>query len=417
MANIADIVFLIDNTGSMSRYIEKVRNNINNFANSLKDSGIDYRLGLISFGDIADSKIKKYDFTSDTNTFIDEVNEVADNLTGGGDLPESGLEALMDSDTGALSMDFRSDASKHFVVVTDDSFHNQGESGSGNSSAYLETSDVENALLDNDVVMDVVGTVRNSKPEWEPLANATGGEFYDIDGDFPTIFDKITDEISDQSVDVVTVDLNDVGESETGIFVVTSYVTDSVTSITSTATFKSDAEASDTIVGEVTADKVYVAASDTEFSQNITIPEGWNVTATENNDRLHIDGDNATVTGGAGNDRFYVSSEVSAVKFTDFTPADDYISFSSHIEPGSMADSVVDDELFISNDDMGLTFGNTASLTTELSNESVNNGGTSNTIGELINGVQSETSVVVNPTAPVMMSLAHWRYGFYPAAE
>ena len=47
---LADIVFLIDCSGSMGGEISDVRNNVINFANALETSNIDYRLGLVRFG-------------------------------------------------------------------------------------------------------------------------------------------------------------------------------------------------------------------------------------------------------------------------------------------------------------------------------------------------------------------------------
>ena len=561
MADIIDIVFLVDNTSSMSSYIDQVKNNVNSFANSLNGSGIDYRLGLVEFGDIYDSSIKKYEFTSDIETFVADVNAI--DLTGGYDLPESGLEALVDSTNGALSMDFRPEAGKRFIIVTDADFHNQGESGNGDSGAYLVTDDVLNQLLANNVFMDVVGTIYSSKPEWEPLANATGGQFYDIKGDFPSLFQSIVDEIVEQDTDFVTVDLNKVGENQTGLFIVNQVTAeDGTTSINPDAVFAPNAlnynnhiyavysnvnttwndaktycenlgghlvtitdEAEQAavqnllqneenpvnsywmggytesevategwqwtsgetipageavnaeganysnwgyaqpdgdgnnlmmyygenyystlgqwndfpasgengqeffgtaniglicewdnaeVVGEVTEANIYTAAENTEYSQNITITENWDVTATANNDILNITADGVTAEGGEGSDRFAVSSGVNDVVFADFTPADDSLSFADTIPEESLHESYSSGELMLSNDDINLTFQNMAGLTEELLNEEVNNGGVTNTVEQLI---ESVPYVTVNQDAPVMMSLSHWSYGFYPPTE
>jgi hypothetical protein len=48
----ADIMWLIDNTGSMSGGINNIRNNINNFTSQLASYGIDYRNGLVTFKDV-----------------------------------------------------------------------------------------------------------------------------------------------------------------------------------------------------------------------------------------------------------------------------------------------------------------------------------------------------------------------------
>ena len=46
----ADIVFLIDVSGSMGSSIAGVRSNVNSFANSLAASGVNFALGLVKFG-------------------------------------------------------------------------------------------------------------------------------------------------------------------------------------------------------------------------------------------------------------------------------------------------------------------------------------------------------------------------------
>ena len=189
-----DIVFIIDNTGSMGDYISQVQANVVSFANDLNASGQDYRLGLVEYGDNNDSSIKTYDFTTNIDTFVNDVNSIS--LTGGGDGAESGLEAL----ETALSMVSDSANSKRFIVVTDADYHNQGESGDGDSTTYLNTATVVDHLKTANVVVDVVGTPYYAQPEWdEPIAQATGGEFYDINGSFPTILTNIVHNITGAS--------------------------------------------------------------------------------------------------------------------------------------------------------------------------------------------------------------------------
>lgn len=209
-----DIIFLVDNTGSMGKYVSAVNNNIIPFANSLDEKNVKYRLGLLSFGDVNDpytdvGKVKSYGF-SDVETFRSNVNSVLNEISdgGGADDPESGLEALVQGDQSALSMITSSTAEyKRFVVVTDASFHNQGDSGegvTGDLSTFLNTSDVLNALKEAGVVLDVIGETREvsygdpCQDEWEPLAEATGGKFYDINGNYSMLFEQIVEEISEE---------------------------------------------------------------------------------------------------------------------------------------------------------------------------------------------------------------------------
>ena len=268
-----DVVFVIDNTGSMRQYIDDVKSNVNEFAQTLQNSGLNCRYGLVEFGDLADSEIKTYEFTDDVGVFVSNVNNIS--LTDGGDYPESGLEAIMN---GALTMNFDADAEKRFIVVSDASFKNFDETGDGNSAEYLVTGDVENALRDNAVTMDVVGEAGSCRSEWEPLANGTGGKFYLLGSGFPSIFSAITTDI------INIVDLNLVPENQTGYFVATQNSNTYTTPIFQT----SNATGNDTAVGTVNEVNVYVADSDTDRQQTIIITDGWNATATKSADKLLI---------------------------------------------------------------------------------------------------------------------------------
>ena len=91
----ADVVFLIDNTGSMTDKIQHVNDNLFSFANSLSNCNVQY--SVISYGDVSysngDSQI--FPFTSDVNTV--KSNIVSMKRTGGGDGPESALEGIKGS--------------------------------------------------------------------------------------------------------------------------------------------------------------------------------------------------------------------------------------------------------------------------------------------------------------------------------
>ncbi len=213
-----DIVFILDNTSSMNPYITNVRNNIVSFANSLASKGINYRLGLVSFGDIAQDsgKVTSYGFT-DVATFINNVDNVLNGIQGGGDLPESGLEALVQGEQAALAMISAGGFNnKRFVVVSDAPFHNQGDittDVTGDASTFLSLVDVINTLKTSGVVVDVIGTTNAfwssrgvsvelspaeyfCESEWTQITANTGGKFYDINGDYNLIFNEITKEIS-----------------------------------------------------------------------------------------------------------------------------------------------------------------------------------------------------------------------------
>lgn len=76
---LADVVFLIDTSGSMADEIAAVRNNVVSFAASLAASGIDFRLGLVRFGNDSGANPQLLDggiLTSDAVHFQDRKSVV-----------------------------------------------------------------------------------------------------------------------------------------------------------------------------------------------------------------------------------------------------------------------------------------------------------------------------------------------------
>jgi Ca-activated chloride channel family protein len=115
----ADIMFVLDVTGSMSAEIQGVKNGIQNFSNELQKRNIDAEIGLIAFGDRLNGEEPKVlsfggkAFTSDAVSFSRQVGEIS--LMNGGDTPESSMDAL----ALASSQPFRSQSTKIILLITD----------------------------------------------------------------------------------------------------------------------------------------------------------------------------------------------------------------------------------------------------------------------------------------------------------
>lgn len=116
----ADIVFVLDLTGSMQFAIDGIKLGIQNFVSHLKESHIDARIALIGFRDIqADGEypsvmsIGGEAFTKDYEAFKTEVGKLR--AGGGGDEPESSLQAL----ALAARQSFRPNASSVLLLITD----------------------------------------------------------------------------------------------------------------------------------------------------------------------------------------------------------------------------------------------------------------------------------------------------------
>lgn len=184
----ADIVFVIDKTGSMGSKINQVKNNIDGFVNKLTENGINVNLGLVTYGDVNPSQggdpVVKTAMTSDLGQFKAEINSIS--LTGGGDYYESGLEGIADTTNGALSYSLRTDSAKQFILVTDAPVHdnsNDGDGGDGKSTFDID--DVATDLSSKGIKLTVVSTdSSDTKTQLQRLSTPTGGEYIDINSNF-----------------------------------------------------------------------------------------------------------------------------------------------------------------------------------------------------------------------------------------
>jgi Mg-chelatase subunit ChlD len=115
----ADVLFVLDCTGSMQGEIDAIKDAIMSFADTIESDGVRVRVGLIEFRDRLigeEHRVLTFTgepFTSDPAVFRRAV--AALQAEGGGDEPESSLDALM----LALRQPFASDANKVIVLVTD----------------------------------------------------------------------------------------------------------------------------------------------------------------------------------------------------------------------------------------------------------------------------------------------------------
>ena len=123
-ARSADIVILMDTTGSMSRSINLLKEKCVAFSSQLERQALRHRFALIGFGDSSESEwLDTYGFTDDAEQFRQRVGGIR--RFDGGDLPESALDALEEG----LSLPFDQEAIRRFYLVTDAQFHQQTEKG------------------------------------------------------------------------------------------------------------------------------------------------------------------------------------------------------------------------------------------------------------------------------------------------
>ncbi|MFO0969037.1 MAG: GYF domain-containing protein [Gemmataceae bacterium] len=118
-----DIVFALDTTGSMEFAISGVRTGIERFIEELQKNQLEARVALLSFKDLIEDpkeeamkiiKFKGSTFTTDFNLFKNEVGKLR--ADGGGDLPESSLDAVI----VAARFPYAAKSKRIIILITDD---------------------------------------------------------------------------------------------------------------------------------------------------------------------------------------------------------------------------------------------------------------------------------------------------------
>lgn len=162
-SHVVDIMFLMDTTGSMTPFINGLRQKCIEFAEVVKKKGHNIRLGLIGFGDVRHNEpIFVLEPTADFAQFQGSVGQIP--RTDGVDIPESGIEALQK----ALELTYRPGATVCFIHITDAPCHGEQRLSSMGSQ-----------LQQRGIVTFVVS--RKSLAEFYAPLCVNGGTFHSID--------------------------------------------------------------------------------------------------------------------------------------------------------------------------------------------------------------------------------------------
>ncbi|WP_010681316.1 S-layer homology domain-containing protein [Acetivibrio cellulolyticus] len=186
----ADIIFAIDSTGSMGDKIENVITNVNEFAEELSKN-VEIRFGLIDYKDIyevGETTINCGWFT-DVNELKKRVDEIL--VYGGGDVPESAVDALEE----ARTMGFRPNAKKFIVLLTDADYKD------GTHFTDVTTMAQEIDLLKNDGIITSVVSDIGYEYVYNSLYTETNGLFADINSDFAEVLRELSSKIKDVTLD------------------------------------------------------------------------------------------------------------------------------------------------------------------------------------------------------------------------
>lgn len=178
-----DFIFVLDKTGTMQKYIDAIKMNIINFTKALLKRNIDYRLGLILFSDNVE---KIYQPTANVYDFLNWVSYVK--AYGGGDEKENALEAL----AATTKIDYRKEATRIAVLITDAPYHQVGENGDGKTG--YNTNSLISLLQKNQIRVFAIAPL--DLEQYKTIAKSTRGSWYDLDYPFSTVLDNFSNQLT-----------------------------------------------------------------------------------------------------------------------------------------------------------------------------------------------------------------------------
>lgn len=170
----ADIVFVMDVTGSMGETIDYVKDTVKSFVDSVP-SGSNFAIVAyrdMNYVDISNKNIEFFEFTNNKNALKGNLNKLT--AAGGGDEAESGLDAIHMAVTKLSG----SKNSKRIIFITDAPVHDKG---TAQGKADYSIQQIIDELKKNNVTLDAIApTSGTAQKQIVQLVNATKGKLYDI---------------------------------------------------------------------------------------------------------------------------------------------------------------------------------------------------------------------------------------------
>ena len=175
----ADIVFVIDSTGSMDKYITSVKENLTNFVNLLNQKSVMLNMSIVEYRDIEKDGVGStiyHDFNgSNWTSDVNEVIKVFDSIKvdGGGDIPETPIDAFE-------KITFPEDnANKFIFLLTDADFKDYEDTEYNYNNKHYSMSSWTQFFRENNIKVTVVSQ-NQYENNYNYLYTMTGGRFIDI---------------------------------------------------------------------------------------------------------------------------------------------------------------------------------------------------------------------------------------------
>lgn len=181
-----DVMVVFDTTGSMGDEIDGMIQATTMFADILRKNGLDFQLGLVTFGDtVRDAYSPEASGKPGLTRNVDLFKGWLKNLTAtGGDdvLAENPIEAMKE----AARYPFRNDAGKIIILITDAAARMK------DSYTALDMNDMIRILKEGNITVFAACPVLD---EYKALTTETGGRLYGLDEDFSGIIGQIGHDI------------------------------------------------------------------------------------------------------------------------------------------------------------------------------------------------------------------------------
>ncbi|MBN1481908.1 VWA domain-containing protein [candidate division KSB1 bacterium] len=164
-SRLVDVCFVLDCSGSMGDNIADVRDHLGEFADSLREGGFDFRVAVVTFSTTVDDV---WDFTNDIELMKQRLAGIV--LWGGEEDSPSALYK-------ASELSWRPGSKRTIIWVTDEPYpeHN------------FTQEQIVNRMLEMDIRVHGVGAEYLQTDWFNPIILPTGGNFYDIYGNFRDI--------------------------------------------------------------------------------------------------------------------------------------------------------------------------------------------------------------------------------------
>jgi len=182
---LADIVVLIDTSGSMGSAINGVKNNAISFADTLADSEIDFRLGLVQFGQSADSGNPIVFNEGNLIADASEFKGFVETLSASGSY-EPGFLALREA---TQQFNFRPGAQKIFLLITDEDSDDRDKES---TVALMQ----ENDIVVHTAVKCDAGNSDIDYCDEASVRGQTDGLLFGVEGPYDQILDGIAEQVA-----------------------------------------------------------------------------------------------------------------------------------------------------------------------------------------------------------------------------